>query len=283
MRSNNPVFARSEEFNRSSNAFGNQTYAGGGAAYPGYGETPGQVDQRRMTIDSVVQKTAISIALVFAAAFATWYVIGDVYTTDSFGRTVTDDAALGTATTLMIVGSGAAFLLSLVNSFKRVISPALVMAFALFEGVALGAISKFFDASFGDGIITQAVLGTFAAFAGTLAAYKFFDIKVGAKFRTFVMAGVLGMVGLGLLSLVLSFFGIQTGLFGFGALGLVMSFVGLVLGIFMLILDFDMVENGVAAGLPERESWRAAFGLTVSLVWIYTNLLRILAILRGGD
>lgn len=283
MRSNNPVFARSEEFNRSSNAFGNQTYAGGGAAYPGYGETPGQVDQRRMTIDSVVQKTAISIALVFAAAFATWYVIGDVYTTDSFGRTVTDDAALGTATTLMIVGSGAAFLLSLVNSFKRVISPALVMAFALFEGVALGAISKFFDASFGDGIITQAVLGTFAAFAGTLAAYKFFDIKVGAKFRTFVMAGVLGMVGLGLLSLVLSFFGIQTGLFGFGALGLVMSFVGLALGVFMLILDFDFVENGVAAGLPERESWRAAFGLTVSLVWIYTNLLRILAILRGGD
>ncbi|UFN46269.1 Bax inhibitor-1/YccA family protein [Nocardioides okcheonensis] len=281
MRSNNPVFARSEEFNRSSNAFGNQTYAGGGAAYPGYGETPGQVDQRRMTIDSVVQKTAISIALVFAAAFATWYVIGDVYTTDSFGRTVTDDAALGTATTLMIVGSGAAFLLSLVNSFKRVISPALVMAFALFEGVALGAISKFFDASFGDGIITQAVLGTFAAFAGTLAAYKFFDIKVGAKFRTFVMAGVLGMVGLGLLSLVLSFFGIQTGLFGFGALGLVMSFVGLALGVFMLILDFDFVENGVAAGLPERESWRAAFGLTVSLVWIYTNLLRILAILRG--
>lgn len=281
MRSNNPVFARSEEFNRSSNAFGNQTYAGGGAAYPGYGETPGQVDQGRMTIDSVVQKTAISIALVFAAAFATWYVIGDVYTTDSFGRTVTDDAALGTATTLMIVGSGAAFLLSLVNSFKRVISPALVMAFALFEGVALGAISKFFDASFGDGIITQAVLGTFAAFAGTLAAYKFFDIKVGAKFRTFVMAGVLGMVGLGLLSLVLSFFGIQTGLFGFGALGLVMSFVGLALGVFMLILDFDFVENGVAAGLPERESWRAAFGLTVSLVWIYTNLLRILAILRG--
>ena len=287
MRSNNPVFNRSEEFNRaSSNAYGNQTYSAGGASYPGYGDagtdpstwgtgTPGQVEQRRMTVDSVVQKTAISIALVFVAAFATWWWIGDVVD----GSTVDNDA-LAKAQMLSIVGAGGAFLLSLVNSFKRVISPALVMAFALAEGVALGAISKFFDTMY-PGVVTQAVLGTFAAFAGTLAAYKFFEIKVGDRFRTFVIAGMFGMVGLGLLSLVLSFFGINTGLFGFGALGFIMAVAGLVLGVFMLILDFDFVENGVAAGLPERESWRAAFGLTVSLVWIYTNLLRILAILRG--
>jgi uncharacterized YccA/Bax inhibitor family protein len=288
MRSNNPVFARSEEFNRaSSNAYGNQTYPAGGSSYPGYGDTgtdpsqwgtgtPGQVDQGRMTVDSVVQKTAIAIAVVFATAFATWWWIGDIVNVNG----VSQDA-YGRALTLAMLGAGAAFLLSLVNSFKRVISPALVLAFAAVEGVALGAVSKVFDAQFGDGIVTQAVLGTFAAFAGTLAAYKFFDIKVGAKFRTFVIAGMFGMVGLGLLSMVLSFFGIQTGLFGFGALGLVMAIAGLVLGVFMLILDFDFVENGVAAGLPERESWRAAFALTVSLVWIYTNLLRILAIMRG--
>jgi uncharacterized YccA/Bax inhibitor family protein len=288
MKSNNPVFNRSEEFNRtSSNAYGNQTYAGGGQAYPGYGDTstdpstwgtgtPGQVDQGRMTVDSVVQKTALTIALVFVTAFATWWWIGDIIDVN-----VVNEDAYGRALLLSAVGAGGAFVLSLVNSFKRVISPALVLLFAAAEGVALGAISKVFDAQFGDGIITQAVLGTFAAFAGTLAAYKFFNIKVGAKFRTFVIAGMLGMVGLGLLSLVLSFFGIQTGLFGFGALGLLMSVAGLVLGVFMLILDFDFVENGVAAGLPDRESWRAAFGLTVSLVWIYTNLLRILAILRG--
>ncbi|MBD3923107.1 Bax inhibitor-1/YccA family protein [Nocardioides cavernae] len=288
MKSNNPVFARSEEFNRaSSNSYGNQTYAAGGSSYPGYGDagtdpstwgtgTPGQVDQGRMTVDSVVQKTAISIALVFATAFATWWFIGDIVDVNG----VSQDA-YSRALTLSMLGAGAAFLLSLANSFKRVISPALVLAFAAVEGVALGAVSKVFDAQFGDGIVTQAVLGTFAAFAGTLAAYKFFDIKVGNKFRTFVIAGMFGMVGLGLLSLVLSFFGISTGLFGFGALGLVMAIAGLVLGVFMLILDFDFVENGVAAGLPERESWRAAFGLTVSLVWIYTNLLRILAIMRG--
>jgi uncharacterized YccA/Bax inhibitor family protein len=283
MKSNNPVFARSEEFNRaSSNAYGNQTYPAGGAAYPGYGDTgtdpstwgtgtPGQVDQGRMTVDTVVQKTAISIALVFVAAFATWWWIGDV---------ASDNGSLGRIGGLVTVGAGGAFLLSLVNSFKRVISPALVMLFAVAEGVALGAVSKLFEVQY-PGIVTSAVLGTFAAFAGTLAAYKFLNIQVSAKFRTFVVAAMFGMVGLGLLSLVLSLFGIDTGLYGNGGLGFVFAIAGLVLGVFMLILDFDFVENGVAAGLPERESWRAAFGLTVSLVWIYTNLLRILAILRG--
>jgi uncharacterized YccA/Bax inhibitor family protein len=282
MRSNNPVFARSEEFNRaSSNAYGNQTYPAGGASYPGYGDTgtdpsqwgtgtPGQVDQGRMTVDSVVQKTAISVALVFAAAFATWWYVGDV----------TDTADLGQIYMLAMLGAGGAFILSLVNSFKRVISPALVMAFALAEGVALGGISALFEAQY-PGIVMSAVLGTFAAFAGTLAAYKFLNIKVGDKFRRGVIAGMFGMVGLGLLSLVLSLFGIQSPLYGNGPIGFLFALAGLVLGVFMLILDFDFVENGVAAGLPERESWRAAFGLTVSLVWIYTNLLRILAIMRG--
>ena len=282
MKSNNPVFARSEEFNRtSSNAYGNQTYPGGGSSYPGYGDagtdpstwgtgTPGQVDERRMTVDSVVQKTAISVALVFIAAFATWAYIGDV----------TTNSDLGQVYLLAILGSGGAFLLSLANSFKRVISPALVMLFALAEGVALGAVSKMFEAQY-PGIVTSAVLGTFAAFIGTLAVYKFLDIKVGDKFRRGVIAAMFGMVGLGLLSLVLSFFGINTGIYGNGGIGFLFALAGLVLGVFMLILDFDFVENGVAAGLPERESWRAALGLTVSLVWIYTNLLRILAIMRG--
>jgi len=278
MKSNNPVFSRSEEFNRASaGGYGNQTYAGGGEAYPGYGETPGQVDGSggRMTVDSVIQKTAISVGLVFVTAIITWWFIGDFTGTDAEAN-----AAASRALSLAGLGAGLAFVLSLVNSFKKVISPALVLAFAAVEGVALGAISKVFEAQF-DGVVTSAVIGTFGAFAGTLAAYKILDIKVGDKFRRGVVAGMFGMVGLGLLSMVLSFFGINTGLYGMGGLGFVFAVAGLVLGIFMLILDFDYVEQGVAAGLPDREGWRAAFGLTVSLVWIYTNLLRILAIMRG--
>ena len=282
MRSNNPVFARNEEFNRGG-AYARQSYPDAyGQPTPGYGDpstwgTGAPTQERsggRMTIDSVVQKTTVSLAVVMVFAALTWYYIGDMVTQAGF-----EDNA-GKLYSALMIGSLGAFALSMVNSFKRVVSPALVLAFCALEGVALGAFSKFFDARFGDHIVLQAVVGTFAAFAGTLAAYKFFDIKVGQKFRTFVVAAMFGMVALGLLEMVLGMFGNQIGFFGFGGLGLLFAVAGLVLGVFMLILDFDFVENGVAAGLPERESWRAAFGLTVSLVWIYTNLLRILAIFQ---
>ncbi|HSF35644.1 MAG TPA: Bax inhibitor-1/YccA family protein, partial [Nocardioides sp.] len=131
------------------------------------------------------------------------------------------------------------------------------------------------------GVVSGAVLGTVVAFSATLAAYKFFNIQVGTKFRKWVVAAMFGFVAVSLLNFVLSLFGSGFGFNGYGPMGLISSFIGLGLGVLMLILDFDFVERGIAAGLPERESWRAAFGLTVSLVWIYTNLLRILAILRG--
>ncbi len=279
MQSNNPVFRRSEEFNRAGGAAQTQTYAGYGqpsqwsTGEPGSplgysGTRPPATTGGKMTIDSVVQSTAITLGVVFVAAFATWFL------TPAIDSGEAASSIYGVA----IFGSIMAFVLSLVNSFKRVISPALVLAFAAFEGVALGGISKVFDAYFGDSIVIHAVLGTFAAFAGTLAAYKILDIQVGQKFKTFVMAAVFGMIGLSLLELVLGLFGSQMGLYGFGAMGAIFAAVGLLLGVFMLIMDFDFVEQGIRNGLPERESWRASFGMTVSLVWIYTNLLRLLAI-----
>ena len=287
MQSNNPVFRNSNEFNGKANAYGNQVYDGSGTAHQGYGTTDPSTwstgtpthtgaGTGRMTIDSVVQKTGLSIFIVIVFAFITWVMTPAL--TD-----INNDVSNSSIQTLyawMAIGSFGAFGLSLVNSFKRVISPALVLAFAALEGVALGALSKWFDAAYGDGIVIQAVLGTFAAFAGTLAAYKFFNIKVSTKFRMFVIGAMFAMVGLTILELVLGFFGNAIGLYGFTGIGLVFAILGLILGVFMLILDFDFVENGVRAGLPDRESWRAAFGLTVSLVWIYTNLLRILAIMR---
>jgi uncharacterized YccA/Bax inhibitor family protein len=288
MQSNNPIFRNSDEFNgrASTNAYGNTVYGGSGATHQGYGTdpstwsvgTPGdtRASSGPMTIDSVVQKTAISLIVVFAAAFATWVL------TPSLGKPnqLLTQASVNQLYTWMLLGGGLAFALSLVNSFKRVISPALVLLFCAAEGVALGGLSKFFDYQYGHGIVIQAVVGTFAAFAGTLAAYKFFDIKVGNKFRMGVIAAMFGMIGLGLLEVVLGMFGASLGVYGFGVVGFLFALAGLVVGIFMLILDFDMVENGIRAGLPERESWRAAFGLTVALIWIYTNLLRLLAIIR---
>ena len=124
------------------------------------------------------------------------------------------------------------------------------------------------------------MLGTVAATAGTLAAYKFFNIAVTDKFRKYVTAAIFGFVAVTMLDFILQFFGSDFGFNGLGAMGLLSSVVGLGLGILMLILDFDYIERAVAAGAPERESWRAAFGLTVTIVWIYIELLRILAIFR---
>ena len=285
MQSNNPVFRRTEGFNRAgANPYGDPMYAGNGAAYPGYGTDPATwstgspgtpteapVATGPMTVDTVVQKTAISLAVVIVTAFATWVLTPDI-------RTATTSDDLAPLFAALTIGSLGAFGLSLVNSFKRVVSPALVLAFCALEGVALGALSKFFDSMFEGHIVVQAVIGTFAAFAGTLTAYKVFNIKVGNRFRVFVIAAMFGMVGLSVMELVLGMFHAELGLFGLGTLGLLTAVAGLVLGVFMLVLDFDFVEQGVANGLPERESWRAAFAMTVSLVWIYTNLLRLLAI-----
>jgi uncharacterized YccA/Bax inhibitor family protein len=258
MQSNNPVFRRSEEFN-SANAYGNQTYAGGGMPTTGYGQPPVAGQGPWSTTPE--------------ARVGAWLLTPDLDV---------DTVDVGPLFAALTIGSLGAFALSMVNSFKRVISPALVLLFCAFEGVALGAFSKLIDSMFSTStsgnLVVQAVIGTFAAFAGTLAAYKIFDIKVGSKFRMFVIGAVFGMIALSLMELVLGMFGSSFGLFGFGGLGMLTAIAGLVLGVFMLILDFDFVEQGVRNQIPEQESWRAAFAMTVSLVWIYTNLLRLLAI-----
>lgn len=280
MRSKNPIFARAEGFNGRgpANPAGNATYPGGGAPYAGYGS--GQLDGMpqthmgsgtgRMTIDTVVQKTGITLGVVVLAAAATWLLTGDP---------VADRQQASLLYTLSLVGALGGFVLAMVVSFKRVVSPPLVLGYAALEGVFIGAMSKVFQVTFGPGVVTGAVIGTIAAFVGTLAAYKFFDIKVGQKFRVWVISAMFGFVALSMLDMVLGFFHSSFGFNGFGTLGLLASVAGLAIGILMLILDFDFVERGVAAGLPEQESWRAAFGLTVTIVWIYIELMRILAIL----
>lgn len=280
MQSNNPVFRRSEAFS-GSGAHGTQSYGNSGYGSDpsqwgvgapgdtqGYAPAP-QAPSAPMTIDSVVQKTGITLGVVVVTALATWVMLPPI-------NEDTASSALGTASAVATFGFLGAFVLSLVNSFKKVVSPPLVLAFAALEGIALGAISMLFNVVY-PGAVQGAVIGTFAAFAGTLAAYKILNIQVGDKFRKFVVAAVFGMIGLSLMELVLGLFGAQIGLFGVSGLGMVTAVAGLVLGVFMLIMDFDFVEQGIRYGAPERESWTAAFAMTVSLVWIYTNLLRIMA------
>lgn len=273
MQSSNPVFARSEEFNGRGR--------GGYAAFdqPAYGSpiTHTGAGTGRMTIDSVVQKTGATLGVVVIVAAITWVTTGNLVGNDG----LIDTDVQSRLYALAVVGSLGGFVLSMVNSFKKVVSPALVLAYAALEGLAIGAFSKAIGTAVGDGVVVGAVLGTVAAVAGTLTAYKVFDIQVTNKFRTWVIGAMFGFVAVTMLDFVLGLFHADLGFNGFGAMGVVSSVIGLGIGVLMLILDFDYVENGIRAGLPERESWRAAFGLTVTIVWIYVELLRLLSIIRN--
>jgi uncharacterized YccA/Bax inhibitor family protein len=277
MRSNNPVFNNNPAFN--GQAGGQQAYpppppgyAPQGGYQPQYG-APQQAPQatRGMTVDDVVQKTGISLAVVFAVAAVLWVMTGDIAQGD-------DPSMLIMLTSVGMFGGLA---VGLIASFKRsMLSPAIVLAYAALEGLFMGGISKTYSVIYGGEIILQALLGTVFAAGGVLAAYKFFDIKVNDKFRKGFFAAAMGFLGLGLLEMVLSFAGHPIGLFGNGGMGLIFAIAGLGFGVVGLIMDFDMVENGIRAGVPEKFAWTAAFGLTASLVMVYFYLLRILAILQ---
>jgi uncharacterized YccA/Bax inhibitor family protein len=233
---------------------------------PGQQYQGAPANNRPMTLDDVIVKTSITLGVVIAGAAVAWNVVPDRLVSPVF-----------------IAAALLGFGLAMVLSFSRKINPALVIAYAAVEGAFLGIFSKFIASYVGSSdVIVQAVLATMVTFALTLATYKYFAIKVTPRFTKMVVIGTMAFAGVLLINFVASLFGFHTGIGGFGAMGLLFAVLGVGLAVFNLILDFDMVEQGVRAGAPQQEAWRAAFGLTVTLVWLYINLLRILAILRGN-
>ncbi|GAA1580631.1 Bax inhibitor-1/YccA family protein [Kribbella hippodromi] len=276
MQSSNPVLNRSSAFAPGQG----QAYPGaapygqpGAYGYGGAGMPPNQYQgapaaSRPMTMDDVIVKTAMTLGVVtLFGALAWWFVPARL------------------VTPLFLAGALAAFAIAMVLSFSRKINPALVMVYAAAEGIFLGIGSKFIAAwtGAGTGIVVQAVLATLVTTGLTLATYKYFQIKVTPRFTKMVMLATMGFAGVIVINLIASLFGFNSGIGGFGPMGLLFAAIGAGLAVFNLILDFDMIEQGVRHGAPQSEAWRAAFGLTVTLVWLYWNILRILAILRGGD
>ncbi|GAA4583809.1 Bax inhibitor-1/YccA family protein [Streptomyces violaceoruber] len=226
----------------------------------------------RMTMDDVVIRTASTLGVLVVTAALAWALlpVDDANISRSYG-----------------IGIGAALIgmvLALVQSFKRKPTPALILSYAAFEGVFLGVVSSVVDNRIADGAAMQAVIGTMAVFAGVLIAYKAGWIRVNRRFYGFVMAAALGFVFLMMVNLLFAVFGGGDGLgFRSGALGVVFGIVGIILGACFLALDFKQVEDGLAYGAPREEAWFAAFGLTLTLVWIYLEFLRLIAILNSND
>jgi uncharacterized YccA/Bax inhibitor family protein len=216
----------------------------------------------RMTIEDVVAKTGFLFAiLVVVGAFA-WR------------------SNLGTGA--LMLGFLGGFVLAMIISFSKSIKPGLVVAYAAFEGLALGTLSSYYE-SYYPGIVSQAVIGTMAAFAGVLIMYRNGTLRATPQFTRALIGAAIGYFILGLVSLVASFFGVGQGygFYGVSGLGLLLAVAGVAIASLFLVLDFDQIQKGVNNGVPEKESWRASFGLMVTIVWLYLEVLRLISILRN--
>lgn len=224
----------------------------------------GPAQTGRLSYNDVIMKTASVLGVIVLAAVAAWFMVPDALLVP-----------------VMWVGLLGGFVLGLVNSFKKEPSPALILGYALFEGAFLGLISKVFEYSY-PGIVVQAVLATFITFGVTLALFSSGKIRVTPKFRKIVMIALISYAIFCVVNLVLGLMGVGEG-WGLrtGGLGLLIGAAAVVLCALTLVMDFDQIARGVANGVPAKFAWSAAFGLALSLVWLYIEFLRIFAILRG--
>ena len=216
----------------------------------------------RMTIEDVVAKTGFLFTILVVVGAIAWR------------------SNLGMGAVLL--GFLGGFVLAMVISFSKSIKPGLVVAYAAFEGLALGTLSSYYE-SYYPGIVSQAVIGTMAAFAGVLIMYRNGTLRATPQFTRALIGAAIGYFILGLVSLVASFFGVGQGygFYGVSGLGLLLAVAGVAIASLFLVLDFDQIQKGVNNGVPEKESWRASFGLMVTIVWLYLEVLRLISILRN--
>ncbi|AEW80880.1 hypothetical protein TIA2EST36_02725 [Cutibacterium acnes TypeIA2 P.acn31] len=218
-----------------------------------------------MTFDDVLGRTGLVLLIIAAIGAVSFALIGP------------NVVASGPA---LVVGSIAAFITAMVVSTRRTVPVGGVIFYCICEGLVLGSMSAMFETAY-PGIVVQAVLGTFAAAGVTLAAYKFFNIRVTPRFRQIVIISTFGFALAMLVNLVLMLFRINIGVASFGPIGILCSALGVVLAAMNLVVDFDYAEQGVRNQAPASESWRAAFGIAVTMVWLYTEILRILSYFRA--
>jgi len=229
----------------------------------------GPVQMRRVTLDDVVMKTLGLFVIVVTVAAASWIAVAD---------------QPGLSMPLMLGGMFGSLALGLVIAFKKTISVPLIVLYAVLEGVFVGVISSFFDRMYpGTGIVTTAVVATMSTFAGMFLGWKFGLIRVTDKSRRIFGMALMGYLLFSLVNVAAAFMGVGDS-WGFGGknskLGIGISVLGVGLASYSLAIDFDSVDRAVAARLPEKYSWLLAHGLIVTLVWLYLEILRLLARLR---
>ena len=219
-----------------------------------------------MTISGAATKTMILLGLCFGAAAMTWGMVA--------GQNMQG------AVPWMIGGVVAGLIFGLATSFKPTWAPVTAPLYALAEGLFLGGLSAMYEAQF-HGIVFQALLATFGTTFSLLIAYQFGIIKATENFKLGVFAATGGIALMYLAMMLMSMFGMNVSIMSMGWLGIGISVVVVIVAAMNLVLDFDYIEQAAQNGAPKYCEWYAAYGLMVTLVWLYVEILRLIAMLAG--
>jgi len=233
-----------------------------------------------MTVRGTSSATAVLFALLMVGAYFGWTSVNQ---TTALVRNGSNELVQTSTTSLpgwffiaLIGAVGIAFLTIFKPNLARFTGP----AYSLVEGLVLGAISAMYEFAY-DGIVLQAILATFGVFFGMLTLYSLRIIRVTDRMRKMVMSAMFGILFMYMAGFLFSLFGADIAFWNEPSpLGIGISFVIVGVAAFSLMLDFDFIENAVAARVPRRMEWFAAFGLMIGLVWLYIEILRLLALLR---
>ena len=242
----------------------------------------GALETDRMTVEDTVWKTAGLFGILLVTAVAGW-----IWTAAGFASTGQPEM------TPWIVGALGGFVLAMVITFtsRKKVRPALIWAYAASEGLFVGGISAFFEIVW-PGVVVQATLATLAVVGVTLALFASGKVRASGKMTKIVMIAMVGYLVFQLLNLVLMWTGVLDPDLTFGLysakvagipLGVIIGILVVFMAAYSLVMDFDQIQQGVRNGAPRKYGWLGAFGIMVTVVWLYVEILRILAILRGND
>lgn len=220
-----------------------------------------------MTVNGAIGKTGILLALVVAGATITWNMFSSL-------------AYQGLIMPFFWFGLIGAFILSIIIIFKKNLAPYLSPGYAILEGLALGSISVLANAYY-PGIVFQALCLTFIVATIMLILYRFKVIQATQKFKSVIFIATASIAVFYLVSIVLSFFGISSPAYASTPLGIGISVFVVIIAALNLIIDFDFIEKGAEYQSPKYMEWYGAFGLMVTLVWLYIEILRLLIKIAG--
>ena len=236
------------------------------AAEPSYDPpvTPSVPRENALSYDDVIAKTAVTLGLVIVSAAIGWFV-----------------------PSLMLPWMLIGLVLGLVNSFKREPSPALILGYAVAEGLFIGGISSVLESVY-SGIVVQAALATLSVFAVMLALFASGKVRASAKLTKIALVAMGGYLLFSLINVALQLTGVVTDPWGLMTsvtiagipLGVIVGVVAVLLAAYSFVMDFDYAQQGVRTGIDRKYAWSIAFGLTVTLIWLYVEFLRLIAIFR---